>query len=154
MKKKSKLLIVFAMNLLLVLSMSFDAAGQRRVRQYVADSGIVTLAMNQKLRVAVSPKSDNETIRFRIRRCTFTSPSNGVLAVNSSEISPFMTLPPTEGRFFDIFVELSAVRFRVGSNSPNMIVTYQVINTTTGEVVSSWIDGGISAEDDWESPTS
>jgi PBP1b-binding outer membrane lipoprotein LpoB len=95
--------------------------------------------------VTAATKSDNQTIGIRFRRCAYVE-QNGILAVNSTQISPVMMLPSNEARFFDIFTDIgvSAVRARVGSYRADFVVTFQLIDTSTGEVV--WADKAIVDE--------
>jgi PBP1b-binding outer membrane lipoprotein LpoB len=59
-----------------------------------------------------------------------------------------MSLPSNQARFFDIGAELgvAAVRARVGSNRPDLVVTFQLIDTSTGEIV--WADEALVKEQD------
>lgn len=62
--------------------------------------------------------------------------------VNSTQFSPIMPLASDQVRSFEIssgpMIEM--VRVRVYSDSLDMKVTLQIVNTTTGEVVTSYID--------------
>ena len=121
------------------------AAQQRKF--FVADSGVRNIGANQKLRVIAATTSDNLNIGIRFRRCNFVE-QNGVLAFSSGQISPILMLPSTEARFFDIFPEagVSAFRARIGANRPDFIVTLQLIDTSTGEIV--WADEAVVTEQD------
>src|SRR5688572_21939147 len=106
MKHRTTLSIALAAIAVLISMTGFNStvnAQQRRL--FVADSGVVTLGQNQKLRVIVATVSDNQTIPIKFRRCTFTQ-QNGVFTANSSQVSPVMMLASNEARFFDIFPEI------------------------------------------------
>ena len=151
MKRKIILSIALAASAVLISLAGFSSTVKaQQNRLFVADSGVVTLGQNQKLRVIVTTASDNQTIPIKFRRCTFTQ-QNGIFTVNTSQISPVMMLASNEARFFDIFPEITipAVRARVGSRRPDFVVTFQIIDVTTGEI-QSYVNAGITGMDDWE----
>jgi hypothetical protein len=147
MKRRIILSIALVSAVLISLTaFNLPVAAQQR-KFFVADSGVRNLGANQKLRVIAATASDNQSFGIRFRRCTFVE-QNGVLAFNSGQISPIMMLPSNEARFFDIFPEagISAVRARVGSNRADFVVTLQLIDTSTGEIV--WADEAVVTEQD------
>lgn len=137
--------IVLVALVISVLSMSSIAQNQRR--QFVADMGVFNLGQNQKMRVTVTSSSDNTSVLVRVRRCQYIEQNGGFL-VTSSQISPITQIPANEAKFFDIFAsdEIGAFRFRVASNSPKFVVTSQLIDTSTGEIV--WADEVMVSEQD------
>ncbi len=145
--------LIFSMMVLMSIALlTVDASAQNRNRHFVADSGVISLKPHQTLRVTVTPASDNQTYRIRFRRCLFTEQDN-VFVVNSSQISPIILLPPTEARSFDTSGQGSgpSVRVRAASNNPNVVVTFQLIDTSTGEI--NWLMNGIVTEQDiWATP--
>ncbi len=155
MKRKITLSTALFVSAVLILLAGFSSTikAQQQNKIFVADSGVVTLGQNQKLRVIVTTASDNQTIPIKFRRCTFTQ-QNGIFTVNSSQISPVMMLASNEARFFDIFPETltPAVRARVGSRRSDFVVTFQIIDVTTGEIQSHTISG-IESVDAWDAQT-
>lgn len=146
MKSKSNLLIALLLSFLVITLMNVETSAQRR-RLAVADSGFIPLAANHKLVVTVAPKFDNDTIQVRFRLCAAYGgggPISGIrtLMVNTVQISPFMPLSSDQVRSFEVTPNamLEMARVRVYSDSLDMKVTMQIVNTTTGEVVTSYID--------------
>jgi len=149
MKRKIILSIALAVGAVLISLTAFNspvAAQQRKF--FAADSGVRNLGANQKLRVTVATASDTQGFGIRFRRCAYLEQQAGLLTVSSSQISPVMMLAPNEARFFDIFPEsgVAAVRARVGANRPDFVVTLQLIDTSTGEIV--WADEAVVTEQD------
>ena len=142
MKRRITLSIALALSVVLVSLVSSDQAvnaqpgGLRRV----ADTGIVTLGLNQKLRISsviVGDVTGNAAITFRKIGYTQETCIGGVckLTASSQTTSAPITLMSGEGAFFDIFVgDLDAVRGVVLSNNRKVRVKAMIINTTTGEV--------------------
>ena len=150
---KRKIILSIALAVLVSLTgFSSPVAAQQR-KFYAADSGVRNLGANQKLRVTVATASDNQGFGIRFRRCSYIEQS-GLLTVSSSQISAIMPLAPNEARFFDVFTDLnvSAVRVRIGANRPDFVVTLQLIDTSTGEIV--WADEAVVKEVDiWATAT-
>lgn len=144
MTRKSSLIIVLLLGFLVITLMNVEASAQRR-RQAVADSGFIPLAANHKLIVTVATKFDNDTIQVRFRLCAaYGGGGVGIrtLMVNTVQISPIMPLSSDQVRSFEVTPNamLEMARVRVYSDSLDMKVTMQIVNTTTGEVVTSYID--------------
>jgi hypothetical protein len=147
MKQKTNLLMAALLGGLIITLLSADSFAQNQRRQFVADTGVINLGPNQKLRVTVTPAADNLTLRVRFRRCLYIE-QDGFFMVDSTQISPVMMLASNEARFFDTFAAgAAAVRFRIGSNSPDIVVTSQLIDTSTGEIV--WQDEVVQEQDIW-----
>lgn len=132
---------------LIVTVTTVDSFAQNRPRQFVADSGVISLEQNQKLRLTIATASDNQAFDIRFRRCTYAQ-QDGIFVVNSTQISPLLRLASNEARFLDVFPTAGsmAVRARVGSRNPNIVVTFQLVDTSTGEI--AWADEAIVAEQD------
>jgi hypothetical protein len=135
MKRKTNLLMAATFGLLFIALLNADSFAQNRQKQFGADTGVRQLGPNQKLRVIITPASDVNPARIRVRRCLYTE-QTGVLMVSSSEVGPIITIAPGEARFFDVFgTGAAAIRFRVASPTPDIVVTFQLIDTSTGEVI-------------------
>ena len=142
MKRRITLSIALALSVVLVSLMSSASTAKAQPPQrFVADTGVVTLGPNQKLRLSVGGQSGNNTITVRFRRLGYSQMCQGPickLTVASQTTSDPITLAPNEAGFFDIFTEISldSVRGIVVSNSRNVRVNAMIIDTTTGEVVA------------------
>ncbi|HVE58013.1 MAG TPA: hypothetical protein VNB22_14375 [Pyrinomonadaceae bacterium] len=147
MKQKTNFLIAPMLVFSIILLTSLNSFAQNQRRQFVADTGVINLGPNQKLRVIVTPSADNLSLRVRFRRCQYIE-QDGIFIVNSTQIGPIMTLLSNQARFFDTYQtpDVSAVRFRIGSNSPNIVVTSQLVDTSTGEI--TWADEVVVSEQD------
>ncbi len=147
MKQKNKSITVLMLGILVFTMMAVNSFAQNQRRLFVADTGVRNLGPNQKMRVIVTPNSDDTTIRVRFRRCYYIE-QNGIFSVNSTQISPFISIPSNEAGYFDTFgTGSAAVRFRIGSISSNLVVTLQLIDTSTGEIV--WADEIVTEQDIW-----
>ena len=135
MKQKTNLSTAAMLGFFIITLLTVNSFAQNRQRLFGADTGVRHLGQNQKLRVIVTPASSDKPAHIRVRRCLYIE-QDGVFVVNSTEISPVITIAPNEARFFDIFGNgAAAIRFRVGSTSPDIVVTFQLVDTSTGEII-------------------
>ena len=151
MKQKTNRMIVWTLVLLSITLITLNSSAQNRNKQFVADTGVITLKPNHTLRLMVTPGSDDQTYRIRFRRCQYTE-NGGVFVVSSSPIGPIILLPPNEARSFDTTGQGSgpSVRVRVASNNSNFVATFHVIDTDTGEII--WeVNGVVTEQDVWAS---
>lgn len=151
MRRKSILSIALVVGAVLISLVSFNSTvSAQQGSFFVADSGVITLGPNQKLRVIATTASDNQSIAIKFRRCTLVQ-QTGVFTVDSSQISQVMLIAPNQARFFDVVPDASgaAIRARVGSKRADFVVTFQIINITTGEI-QSYTNGGVEHEDSWD----
>ena len=129
--------VILSITLLLLTSSDSTVKAQNQIR-VVADTGIVTLGPNQKLRVSVMEAgSDNITLEnYVFRRMTYTqSVCNGGICksvVSSQTTSPVKTLQTGEAALFDMIDPQG--RVMVLSNSQRTKVTAMIIDTVTGDV--------------------
>jgi hypothetical protein len=153
MKRQITLSIVLALGVILSLA-RFAPTTQGQPPQQpkipVADTGIVTLSPNQMLRLTVAGDWDGDgdlssaEIFFRRLEYTQVGSSDGAskTALASQTTSDFITLAPGENASFDLPNAAFGVRGVVLSNRPDVRVTAQIINRTTGEVQAfSGFDG-------------
>lgn len=145
MKQKIGFLAAALLALLIITLTSANSFGQSPRRQFVADTGIMTPGSSQKLRVTVTSASDTQAIRVRFRRCLF-SELGGAYTLESTLISSILPIPSNEARFFDTFGTGAAMRLRIGSPTPNIVVTFQLIDTSTGEI--EWASEAVIKEQD------
>lgn len=104
---------------------------------YVADTGIITLGPNQKLRVTVLASVTDlilDPFNVRFKRVIYVGGDNGTLRVASQNTTDPVILHSGEAASIDIQSNSSGVRVMVLSNSPNMRVTAMIIDTNTGKV--------------------
>ena len=152
MKRRIFLSIALVLSVLTIFNLAANAQQQSKI--YVADSGVVMLGPNQKLRAVVATANDDQVVPVKVRRCLFAAADDGSLSVVSGNISPYKALTSNEALFFDVFggnSSIAAVRLRVGSKKPGIVVTFQIINTVSGEIQTLLVSA-ITANDDWESP--
>jgi hypothetical protein len=134
-------LIVSVFSLSLVSSNSTARAQQRQ--RCTADTGVITLGPNQKLRVVVTGMGGNDatTVRFRRMQYAQGACNGGVckLASVTDLILDPVTLMPGEAALMDItpMPGSSGVRAVVLSNRRNVRATAAIIDTVTGETTST-----------------
>jgi hypothetical protein len=132
--------LVVSVVLLSLMSSGATARAQNQLRP-VADTGILTLGPNQVLRVTVAAGDlDGDTaVSVRIRRMGYIEEDN-LYKIASQTTSDRITLMPGEGALMNVTDGMSntilGVRAVVLSNSRNVRVTGQIIDTATGQVNS------------------
>lgn len=147
MKRKMPASIALALIWLLSLVHFPTQAQQQLKSRPVADTGIITVAPNQLIRVTVnSLNGDNQgDYIFLFRRMAYTQANcnAGVCkhTLASQTNSGPIVLDANEAASFDTGVEdvpaqPSGLRIMVFSNRPGVRVVAQIINRTTGEVVA------------------
>jgi hypothetical protein len=139
MKRRIALSIALVLSITLVSLIKSDstANAQPPVR-CKADTGVITLGANQKLRVVVTGMGGNDAITVRFRRMEYTQDACGggvcKLVVASQSMSAPITLMSDEAASFDILNTAFGVRGVVVSNRRNMRSTAAIIDTITGEL--------------------
>jgi hypothetical protein len=138
LKRQMTLSCVLTLSVLLSLvTLPATAQGQQPGR-FTSDSGIVTLGPTQILRITVNTGAGNDTIAVRFKRMAYTQVACNVDGVCKQTVSaqttstPIMLMPGEAAS-----VDLVATTFGRGiviSNSRDARVTYQVVDTTTGEI--------------------
>jgi hypothetical protein len=146
MKRKITLSIALALSIVLISLMSSDSTthAQNQLR-YSADTGVVTLGVNQEMRLSIlsGTPTANGTFNFRLRRMGYTQEScaGGVckLAVASQTTSDVITLLPNEALWGQLppSEDFDGVRAVVLSDSRDVKVNAVIINTATGEIVAT-----------------
>ena len=144
MKRKITLSLALALSIVLVSLMSSDSSvGAQSQIRVVADTGIVTLGANQKLRLSVAwdwdLNNDGVFIRFGQRKYVQGNCNDGVckLTVASQTVSDPIALMPGEAVTLEVTddnpLALGAI---VLSSKQNVRVNALIVDTVTGEVVS------------------
>ena len=135
---------------------SFAAAaqGQPGGRSLVADSRVIRLGPGQILRITINGQAGNDTLNVRFRRMYYVGSTNGGVwksSVVTQDTSDPITLASNEAASTDISqAGFDAVRGEViisgytGTTTVNTGVLFQIIKTSTGEVVSVWDDADIA----------
>ena len=144
MKRRITLSIALTLSVVALLLASSDSAARAQQRQRcTADTGVITLSPNQKLRVVVTGMGGNDAITVRFRRVQYGQGAcNGgvckLASVTDLIIDPF-TLMAGEAASMDItpMSGASGVRAVVMSNRRNVVATAAIINTVTGELTST-----------------
>jgi hypothetical protein len=144
MNRKSILTLVLALLPLLVFAPT--ARGQQQKPKAAFDTGVVTLAPNQILRITVNGQGGNDAVTVGFRRMTYSQGTcaGGVcrLSLNDEDRFPVLTLQPGEAASFDIPHTAFGVRGVVLTGGQNVRVTAQIIDTVTGEVIAIWVPQG------------
>ena len=144
MKRRTTLSIALAVSVISLALVSSDSAVRAQQRQRcTADTGVITLGQNQKLRVVVTGMGGNDAITVRFRRVQYEQGActGGVCklaSVTDLIIDPF-TLMAGEAASMDItpMPGASGVRAVVVSNRRNVRATAAIIDTVTGEPTST-----------------
>jgi hypothetical protein len=148
MKRQITLSLLLKLSMLLLLvSVPSQIQGQQQVR-ILADTGVVTLGPSQVLRVTVAAGDVNGdgAISVRFRRIGYTQGacnSDGVCkyALASQATSDVITLMPGEAASLDL-VATTFGRGIVLSNSRDVRVTAQIIDSATGNIIAIWVPQG------------
>jgi hypothetical protein len=142
MKRKLTLsfALVLSITILLLTSSDSRVEAQNQIR-IVADTGVMKPGPNQALRLTVNAGagSDTVTVRFRRQQYIQTACSGGVCkySVSSQTTSDPITLSPGEATAWYELDLTGFYRAMVLSNSRDVIVNAQIVNTSTGEITSS-----------------
>jgi hypothetical protein len=142
MKRRIALSIALALGVALLSLISSDSTAKAQPgRTFVADTGVVTLGPNQILRITVANELDQTTVRFRGLQYLDGTCTGGVCKhiISSQSVTNPLTLAPGEAASYNLGdTATHEVRGVVTSNRQSAKVLFQIINTTTGEVVSAW----------------
>lgn len=127
-----------------------SAHGQPEGRILVADSGAIRLGPGQILRITINCQEGNDALNVRFRRMYYEGSTNGGVwksSVVAQDTSDPITLASNEAASTDISqAGFDAVRGEFiirgyrGTTTVNDGVLFQIIKTSTGEVVSYWGD--------------
>jgi hypothetical protein len=149
MKRQLTLSIVVTLSVLLSL-VSFPSTVQgQQSQRFSADSGVVTLGAGQVLRLTVAGTGGNDTIRVRFRWARYAPAgcnSDGVCrqTLISQGTTPLETLGSADAIHYDQG-DPSGIRVAVESNSQNVRVVFQIIDTSTGDIIAIWVPQGSPA---------
>ena len=153
MKHRNIFSIALILSALLGLSFAPAALGQQGGRRLTRDSHVVRLGSGQILRITINGQSGNDTLNVSFRRMYYVGSTNGgVWKTNGviQDTSDPISLAANEAASTDISqAGFDAVRGEViirgytGTTTVNAGVLFQIINTSTGQVVSVWDDTDI-----------
>ena len=140
-------LIALVVSLVSASLMSSDStAAAQQSQRFTADSGVVVLGPNQALRTTVSG-AGNDTMRVRLRWMRYGPTgcgSDGVCrhAVISQGATQPESLGPADALHYDQGDSTPGVRVLAESNRQNMRVVFQIIDTSTGDIIAIWVPQG------------
>lgn len=125
---------------LVSLTSSDSTVGAQQPQRFVADTGIMPPGPRQQLRLKASAGLGKEAITVRLRRMEYVPgpcDAAGVcrLAVAAQGVSNPITLAPGEAASFELTAGTYG-RGTVFSNSRDLRVTVEIIDSATGQVVS------------------
>jgi hypothetical protein len=135
-------------------SFAARAQGQSAGRTLVAHSGGISLGSGQILRITINGQAGDDTINVRFRRMYYLGSSNGGVwksSVVAQDTSAPITLASNEaasieisqGGYDGVGGEV-IIRGYTGTTTVNAGVLFQIIETSTGAVVSVWYDSDIT----------
>jgi hypothetical protein len=129
-------------------------AQQQRGTRFMADTGMVTLGPNQVLRITATTSFDPDTDRPSIIGIGQIDYVQTNCTAGTCKHAPVNPNPVAER--YDIIVDViskdipqkpgsSGVRGIVFSNSQNVRVVFQIIDTSTGDITAIWVPQGSPA---------
>lgn len=140
-------LIALVVSLVSASLMSSDStAAAQQPQRFTADSGVVALGPNQALRTTVSG-TGNDTVRVRFRWMRYGPTgwgSDGVCrhTVTSQGATQPESLGPADALYYDQGAPTPGVRVVAESNRQNARVVFQIIDTSTGDIIAIWVPQG------------
>ena len=139
MKRRIALSIALVLSVVSLALISSDSTAKAQPgRTFVADTGVITLGPNQILRITVANELEQATVRFRGLAYLDGSCVGGVCKhiISSQSVTDPLTLAPGEAASYNLGdTTTHEVRGVVATNRQSAKVLFQIINTTTGEVV-------------------
>lgn len=144
MKRRIALSIALALCVLALSPGWFDSTTQAQPPQrFRTDSGVVTPAVGQTLRVTVaSARKDDMGVSFRwmqygVQSCAGAPPVCRHMVVSQGATTP-MVIDQGETLTFDVQGTGAGVRVMVDTNSPNARVVFIIFDTSTQRVVAAF----------------
>lgn len=135
------------------LSFAPAALGQQGGKRLIADTDVISHGPGQILRITVNGQSGNDTVTVSFRRMYYVGSATGGVwksSVVAEDTSDPITVASDQAASTDISQEgFDAVRGQViirgykGATTVNAGVIFQIIKTSTGEIVSVWNDTDI-----------
>ena len=152
MKRTMTTLIAVALTVLLSVMTFFPTAQGQQRKKPIADTGVVTPASGQVLRLTVNAGSGTDTIAVRFAWKQFAGTTCSAVmgatvcrhSVASEGTSMPMTLGPDEAASLDVPGSGAGVEVLVFSNDTNARVLAQIIDSQTGNVVATWTACGVN----------
>ena len=140
--------VLFISILLSVLVLATNAQAQTKER-FVVDTGIIALPSTHELRITVATASVSDTMTAGFRRLRYSDVTCNSNAVCVHEIglddsfAP-VTIAQGEAASFRVsgLAPYPGVRVMVLTNNRDVRVTAQLINQSTGEIVTIWVPQG------------
>lgn len=154
MKRKMALTIALALSLISLATVRSDstAKAQGTQQRFRADSGMVKLGPNQILRVTFGWDLNNDGVFAgaigQIYYVQGTCSGGGLckhIAVNPNPVFEKDQFPDVISKDISPMPGSSGVRAIVVGERQNAHVTFQIIDTSTGEIVAIWVPQGSPA---------
>ncbi len=153
MKSRKVFSIAFILGALLCPIFAPAVLGQQAGRKLIAATGVIRLGPDQILRITINGQAGDDTINVRFKRMYYLGSTNGGIwrsSVAAQDTSDPITLTSDGAASTDISQQgFDGVRGEViirgytGATTVNAGVLFQIINASTGEVVSVWDDTDI-----------
>jgi hypothetical protein len=149
MTRHRRLRFLFSIGILLPL-LGLATMGQAQTKErFVVDTGIFALPSTHELRITAASASVNDTMTVGFRRLRYdegTCNPSGICVneiVSDDSFGP-VTVAQGEAASYRVsgLAGSPSVRVIVLSNNRDVRVTAQLINQTTGEIVSIWVPQG------------
>ena len=151
--KHRNISIALILGALLWPSFAPTVLGQQGGRRLIANTGVIRLGPDQILRITINGQAGNDALTVRFRRMYYVGSTNGGIWKTTNVVqdtSGPITLAQDEAASTDISqAGFDAVRGEViirgytGATTVNAGLLFQIIKTSTGEVVSVWDDTDI-----------
>ena len=134
----------------LLWSFAPAALGQPGGRRLIARSGVLRLGPGDVLRITINGQAGNDKLTVQFRRMYYVGSANGGIWKTSNvtqDTSDPILLAANEAASIDIsqggFDAVSGeviIRSYAGATNVNNGVLFQIINSSSGEVVGAWED--------------
>ena len=137
--------MAIAMSVVLSVMTFVPRAHAQPPQRFRADSGVVTPAVGQTLRVTVASARQNDIgmhtqfrwMQYGVQSCSGAPPVCRHMVVSQGATTP-MVIDPNETLTFDVQGTGAGVRVVVETNSPGAIVRVIVFDTSTGRSDAIW----------------
>jgi hypothetical protein len=124
---------------LMSLISSASTVQAKKEKAFSADTGIISLGPNQRLRIVTDNKDPDAEYAVTFKQMAYRGTATGgglrhnLLSQTTSEL---ITVAPGEGFSIDIGTSETVVRAVVATNSESVQITGQIIDTTTGNIIA------------------
>ena len=136
-RKITSIAIVLSVVILSLIS-SAPTAHAKKERVFSVDTGIITLGPNQMMRIVTNNNDPEAGYVVRFSQMTYSgTSSSGTSRYTRVSQTTSDPIPVAPGEGFSIDIGTSEnLRVVVSSDSPELLVTAQIIDTTTGNIIA------------------